>query len=66
MDIWNVGTRPIAPLLINIANKLPAEDRLETKEEWIDYFLHFFQPIIEGEFGKSIPEEQAGYSGPQI
>jgi len=61
MDIWNVGTRPIAPLLINLAKKLPAEDRLEVKEEWIDYFLHFFQPIIEGEFGKSIPEEQAGF-----
>lgn len=61
MDIWNVGTRPIAPLLINMASKLSPENRADTKSEWIDYFARFFTPIIEGEFERKVPENDAAF-----
>ena len=61
MDIWNVGTRPIAPLLINMASILTLENRVSTKSEWIDYFTHFFAPIIEGEFERKISENDAAF-----
>lgn len=56
MEIWNVGTRPIAPLLINMANNLDKSYRDEAREEWKDYFSKFLTPIIEGEFDRN-PEE---------
>lgn len=61
MDIWNVGTRPIAPLLINMANMLSPESRGMAKAEWIDYFAHFFIPIIDGEFERKVPESEAAF-----
>ena len=61
MDIWNIGTRPIAPLLINMASMLSPESRENAKAEWIDYFFHFFTPIIEGELERKIPESDAAF-----
>ncbi|HLP97553.1 MAG TPA: methyltransferase domain-containing protein [Sideroxyarcus sp.] len=61
MDVWNIGTRPIAPLLINMASKLPMEARKETKAEWIDYFYRFFAPIIEGELDRKVSENDAAF-----
>jgi SAM-dependent methyltransferase len=61
MDIWNVGTRPIAPLLINMASLLPSEGRASAKSEWIDYFTRFFAPIIEGEFERKVAENEAAF-----
>lgn len=61
MDIWNIGTRPIAPLLIKTADRLSASDRAEIKQEWVSYFHSFFLPIIEGEFGRPLTESQAGF-----
>jgi len=51
MEIWNIGTRPIAPLLINMASHLSPEKKEDMRREWIDYFMSFFMPIIEGELG---------------
>lgn len=61
MDIWNVGTRPVAPLLINMASMLSSEGRAGAKLEWIDYFARFFAPIIEGEFERKVPENDAAF-----
>lgn len=61
MDIWNVGTRPIAPLLINMASKLPLEARKDAKAEWVDYFSRFFTPIIEGELDRKVAENDAAF-----
>lgn len=61
MDIWNVGTRPIAPLLINMASMLSPESRGMVKAEWIDYFSHLFTPIIEGELERQVPESDAAF-----
>lgn len=61
MDIWNIGTRPIAPLLINMANHLSPESRESSKSEWIDYFSRFLTPLIEGEFERKVPESEAAF-----
>ena len=61
IDIWNLGTRPIAPLLINMSKMLSFECRKEAKAEWVDYFTRFFQPIVEGEFERKVPEHDAAF-----
>ena len=52
-DIWNIGTRPIANLLISMANKLNSNDREETKFEWVQYHKAFFAPLIEVELDRA-------------
>lgn len=61
IDIWNIGTRSIAPLLINMTGKLAPADRAAVKEEWVDYFGRFFSPIIDGEFERVVPEDDAAF-----
>jgi len=58
MEIWSIGTRPIAPLLINMASSLLPEKKDDIRQEWVDYFTSFFTPIIEGEFGRN-PSDDA-------
>lgn len=61
IDLWNIGTRPISPLLINMVGKLAPVDRESVKEEWIDYFKRFLAPIVEGEFERLVPEGEAAF-----
>ena len=61
MDIWNIGTRPIVPLLIDMASKLSFENRNEAKAEWVDYFAKCFQPIVEEEFDRRVSEYEAAF-----
>jgi len=61
MDIWNIGTRPISPLIINMSNMLSDGNRELAKSEWIDYFSRFFTPIIEGEFEHNVTENEAAF-----
>jgi SAM-dependent methyltransferase len=61
MEIWNIGTRPISPLLIEMAAHLPPEKRDQIKEEWVSYFSGFFSPIIAGEFGKTPREGEYAF-----
>ena len=58
MELWNIGTRPIAPLLINMAKRLEKTHRDEAREEWSDYFSKFLTPIIEGEFDRDVTETE--------
>jgi len=61
IEIWNIGTRPIAPLLIGMSGRLGASDRAAVKAEWVDYFTGFFRPIIEGEFDRDVAEDEAAF-----
>jgi SAM-dependent methyltransferase len=61
MEIWNIGTRPISPLLIEMAAYLPPEKRDQIKEEWVRYFSGFFSPIVTGEFGKTPREGEYAF-----
>ena len=43
---WLIGTRPIAPLLIDMSSRLSSQDRKECKSKWVNFFSEFFTPII--------------------
>lgn len=61
MKIWNIGTRPIAGPLIQMANRLLPLDRQQSKGEWVDYFTEFFCPILEEEFAKPCSEHECAF-----
>ena len=46
MDLWNIGLRPIAHLLIQMSDALSKEKRLEIKQPWIDIFFKLFKPLL--------------------
>ena len=46
MEIWNIGTRPIAHLLIDMAARLSPRNRTLVKRKWIASFKDFFRPIL--------------------
>lgn len=45
LQAWDVGLRPLSPLLIKMANKLSVNDRKEIKQEWIESFIKFLMPL---------------------
>lgn len=61
MEIWNIGTRPISPLLINTANKLNDKDREEVKKDWVNYFKDFFLPIVHDEYSRTISDKESAF-----
>ena len=48
--VWDVGLRPIAPLLIKMANGLTAENRRQVKSEWIGLFCELLEPLCDPTF----------------
>ncbi len=48
--IWDIGLRPIAPLLIKMTRALTAENRLTIKSEWVDLFQELLEPICNSNF----------------
>jgi len=46
LDIWNIGLRPIAHLLIQMTDKLSLEDRRRIKQEWVNIFYRMFKPLL--------------------
>lgn len=59
--IWDVGLRPIAPLLIRMANALSRESRAAIKRDWVnlltDMLLPFCEPCLDLIGGASEPAE---------
>lgn len=47
IEVWDIGLRPISPLLIEMANKLPSKDRIEIKKKWIDHLMPLVEPLCE-------------------
>jgi SAM-dependent methyltransferase len=43
--IWDIGLRPIAPLLVKMARGLTQEARTAIKEEWVDLFCELLEPL---------------------
>ena len=46
MDIWNVGLRPIAHLLIQMSEALNQEERIKIKKEWVEIFFELFKSFL--------------------
>lgn len=46
LDLWNIGLRPIAHLLIQMNDALSPEKRLQIKKPWVDIFFKLFKPLL--------------------
>jgi len=59
--LWDVGLRPIAPLLVRMANALTPETRQSIKRDWVELFAELLAPICRCDFdltgGESEPAE---------
>lgn len=49
LKIWDIGLRPLSPLLIKMANGLTMENRRAIKIEWIETATKFLLPLYEME-----------------
>ncbi len=49
-QIWDVGLRPIAPMLVKMANGLRPENRAAIKREWVELFMDLLTPICRADF----------------
>lgn len=45
IEIWDIGLRPLFPVLHKMSEKLNTEDRVEIKKEWIDLLYKFTEPL---------------------
>jgi len=43
--MWDVGLRPLAPLLVRMANALSPETRSSIKRDWVDLFNELLAPL---------------------
>lgn len=43
--IWDIGLRPIAPMLVRMANGLAPQTRTAIKKEWIELFVELLLPF---------------------
>jgi SAM-dependent methyltransferase len=48
--IWDVGLRPIAPMLVRMANALTPATRDSIKREWVDLFCELLEPLTNPTF----------------
>lgn len=48
--IWDIGLRPIAPLLVRMAGELTPETRLAIKRDWIALFSELLKPVCRLDF----------------
>ena len=64
MKIWNVGLRPIFPMLQKMERCLNSENRAEIKDEWVATFTDLLLPILEQprEFSKDLTEYRIQYT----
>ena len=45
--IWDIGLRPIAPMLIKMANALAPQTRAAIKQEWVELLLELIEPLCD-------------------
>ncbi len=48
--IWDVGLRPLAPLLVRMANGLTPATRLAIKRDWVALMMELLDPICRPDF----------------
>ncbi|GMU35893.1 MAG: methyltransferase domain-containing protein [Phycisphaerae bacterium] len=48
--LWDVGLRPIAPLLVRMTSALTPETRAAIKRDWVALFLDLLDPITRPDF----------------
>ena len=58
LSIWDIGLRPLSPMLIKMANTLNPETRRAIKIEWVETLLDFLIPLYEMEINS---QEEKGF-----
>ncbi len=58
--VWDVGLRPIAPLLVKMANSLAPEKREAIKAEWVDLFETLLTPFCRPDMNLAQQKEDPG------
>jgi SAM-dependent methyltransferase len=48
--LWDVGLRPIAPLLVRMANAISPATRAAIKRDWVELFMDLLEPITRADF----------------
>jgi len=48
--LWDVGLRPIAPMLVRLANAVTPQTRLAVKHDWVELFCELLDPITRVDF----------------
>tara|TARA_B100001964_G_scaffold6989_1_gene7587 strand:- start:523 stop:816 length:294 start_codon:yes stop_codon:yes gene_type:complete len=49
LKMWDIGLRPLSPLLIKMSNSLTQENRKSIKMEWIETLKEFLLPLYDME-----------------
>jgi SAM-dependent methyltransferase len=47
LEVWDIGLRPISPMLIEMANELTPEKRAEIKAKWVANLLPMLAPLCD-------------------
>jgi SAM-dependent methyltransferase len=51
VEVWDIGLRPLFPLLFKMTSKLNARDHAEIKNEWVALFSDLLLPICSTSWG---------------
>lgn len=49
-QVWDVGLRPIAPLLVRMANAIAPDTRAAIKRDWVELFMELLEPMTRPDF----------------
>ena len=59
IQIWDIGLRPIFPLLYKMTSHLSNDELLQIKKQWIETFMMFLEPLLENDFQLNLDVEPA-------
>lgn len=58
LKIWDIGLRPLSPVLIRMANSLSPQARMQSKKEWVAVISKLLESLFEAERER---EDPGGY-----
>ncbi|MCG3685613.1 class I SAM-dependent methyltransferase [Aliarcobacter butzleri] len=59
IQIWDIGLRPLFPVLLKLVQSVENKKKLiEIKQEWIEIFMKFLEPIFELEIQNKLNQKE--------
>lgn len=55
LRVWDIGLRPLSPVLIRLMNQLGESDRVSVKREWVGILLPFLRELTDLDKGSRKP-----------
>ena len=59
IQVWDIGLRPLFPILHRMTNLIPSENFLEIKKEWVTTMRQFLEPLVDMDSSLNPGEEPA-------